>query len=228
MTYASPSCSCWILFLLILAADAEADEGSHPSQCRTVSTEILETDMKANARQNRTFDAAMVTLTRWEGGWSDHADDPGGLTRYGVTLKTMKRNRIDLDGDGKVTRNDLRQLTPEIAEQRIYKPLYWDAVWGDKLPPVAAILTFDAAVNQGPRRAIRFLQKAVGATVDGVMGPETLAHARRAANHPRQLVVRYSAERCLHYSALSHVVTFGRGWFRRVIDVAIEAMQAAR
>ena len=47
-----------------------------------------------------------------EGGFVDDPDDPGGVTNHGVTLTTLRRLGIDLDGDGRVGRDDLRRLTP--------------------------------------------------------------------------------------------------------------------
>lgn len=35
-----------------------------------------------------------------EGGYVNDPDDPGGATKYGVTIHTMRRLGLDLDGDG--------------------------------------------------------------------------------------------------------------------------------
>ena len=45
-----------------------------------------------------------------EGGFVDDPDDPGGATKYGVTLSTLKRLGIDLTRDGHIDRADLKQL----------------------------------------------------------------------------------------------------------------------
>ena len=36
-----------------------------------------------------------------EGGFVDDPDDPGGATKYGVTIHTMRRLGLDLSGDGR-------------------------------------------------------------------------------------------------------------------------------
>jgi len=37
-----------------------------------------------------------------EGGYVNDPDDPGGATKYGVTIGTMRRLGLDLTGDGRV------------------------------------------------------------------------------------------------------------------------------
>jgi lysozyme family protein len=36
-------------------------------------------------------------------------DDPGGATKHGVTIHTMRRLGLDLDGDGDVDTGDVRR-----------------------------------------------------------------------------------------------------------------------
>ena len=91
-----------------------------------------------------------------EGGLSDHPQDPGGLTKYGIS----RRAYPDLD---------IRRLTMDDAIE-LYRRDYWNPVHGTDLPPPLALLLFDAAVNQGAGTAVRLLQKAVGVTEDGNFG----------------------------------------------------------
>ena len=46
-----------------------------------------------------------------EGGYVNDPDDPGGATKYGVTIGTMRRLGLDLNGDGQVTTHDVKALT---------------------------------------------------------------------------------------------------------------------
>ncbi|MFV2038520.1 MAG: glycosyl hydrolase 108 family protein, partial [Paracoccaceae bacterium] len=46
-----------------------------------------------------------------EGGYVNDPDDPGGATKYGVTIGTLKRLGLDLTGDGKVTTADVKALS---------------------------------------------------------------------------------------------------------------------
>jgi lysozyme family protein len=116
---------------------------------------------------------------------------------------------------------DIANLTVEQVK-RIYKSDYWDAIHGDILPRAIGILVFDSAVNQGPRRAIKFMQRALGVDVDGVIGPRTLTAAQSA--DPAEFASRFGAERALHYAALSTFDVFGRGWMRRLFDTTIKVL----
>ena len=52
-----------------------------------------------------------------EGGFSDDPDDPGGVTRFGVTLKTLIALRRDFTADGQIDRRDLMKMTRAQAVQ---------------------------------------------------------------------------------------------------------------
>ena len=52
-----------------------------------------------------------------EGGYANDPDDPGGATKYGVTLHTLRRLGLDLTGDGRIGVADVRKLTrPQAVE----------------------------------------------------------------------------------------------------------------
>ena len=164
------------------------------------------------------FDAAMAFVKRWEGGWVDDPHDPGGATKWGVTIRTLIAKMLDLNNDGVIDRRDIRDMTPEQARD-IYKRDYWIASACPRLPPPLALIVFDCAVNQGVGRASRILQKSVRAKADGIIGPMTLAAVDRVWQHdPKRLLGEYCARRAVHYSSLSLVVRYGLGWFRRLFD----------
>jgi lysozyme family protein len=118
------------------------------------------------------FDQAFETLLKHEGGFSDHAADPGGKTRYGVTEAVARE--VGYKGD-------MRELPLDLAK-RIYRDKYWDSVKAEELPPAIRYAVFDGAVNSGPGQSIKWLQRAIGATDDGILGPQTLKFVN-AANH---------------------------------------------
>ena len=59
-----------------------------------------------------------------EGGYVNDPDDPGGATKHGVTIGTLRRLGLDLDGNGRLDREDVRRLTPDIA-RRIFIDEYF-------------------------------------------------------------------------------------------------------
>ena len=68
-----------------------------------------------------------------EGGYVNDADDPGGATKYGVTVHTLRRLGMDLTGDDQVTEADVRVLTRAHAVS-IFVEHYVRAPKIDKLP----------------------------------------------------------------------------------------------
>ena len=161
------------------------------------------------------FAAALAHVLAFEGGWSDDPFDPGGPTNKGITLATLAHERaIPLDAQSyPALKAELRAI-PEREVHRIYLERYWRAARCPDLPAPLAVFHFDAAVNQGVPTAARMLQEALGAAVDGAIGPATLAAAR--ASDPDQIIARYADIRRRRYRALGHFWRFGRGWLRRV------------
>lgn len=153
------------------------------------------------------FDQAFDKLLIHEGGYSDHAADPGGKTRYGITEVVARAHGY---------RGDMRELPMSTARQ-IYRTAYWDAVRADELPAAIRYAVFDGAVNSGVRQSVRWLQRAVGAKDDGVLGLATLAAVNAQA--PEPLLRKLLAQRLRFMSGLVNWPTFSRGWSRRVADL---------
>lgn len=113
--------------------------------------------------------------------YTDTPGDPGGPTKYGLTLATLRRDGTlyDLNHDGVVDSLDVMQLTEDEAKAK-YQESYWladhlDLLTDDRL----ASKVFDMAVNLGPPRAIMYLQEVANSfggqqlLVDGRLGPAT-------------------------------------------------------
>lgn len=178
---------------------------------------------------NETFETALKIVSKWEGGWSDHKNDPGGATKFGITQKVLSSWRKRA-----VLKIEVSNLTYAEAKE-IYHSLYWKVIKADTLPPSIAIAMFDCAVNQGPNRAIVFLQKALkklaapNLTVDGKLGQQTANVIAVLLTRPEleeQVLRDFVVHRALHYSSLTKLLTdFGLGWFRRLFDVFYRASQ---
>ena len=50
-------------------------------------------------------------ILKAEGGFVSDPDDPGGPTKFGVTLKTLRRLGHDLNNYGRIDIADLKQLS---------------------------------------------------------------------------------------------------------------------
>lgn len=155
------------------------------------------------------FDRALAHVLAHEGGYVEHADDPGGATNMGITRSTL----ADWRGHA-VTRADVAALTRGEAAA-IYKARFWDPCRCEAMPDPVAFMVFDAAVNHGPSGAARLLQQALGVAVDGRIGPVTLAAARAAETS--SLLTEFAARRMVLYAGLAHFRTFGLGWSRRLM-----------
>lgn len=153
------------------------------------------------------FDQAFAKLLGHEGDFSDHPDDPGGKTRFGITEAVARTAGY---------RGDMRELPLELARQ-IYRFEYWEAVKADQLPAGVRWVMFDAAVNSGVGQSIKWLQRAVGVADDGVIGPKTLAAV--GALSADSVRMKLLAQRLRFMAGLPNWPASGRGWARRICDL---------
>lgn len=166
------------------------------------------------------FDTCLKEVLKHEGGYVNHPKDPGGMTNLGVTKATYE----DWVGHP-VTEKIMRGLTVDHVKT-LYKVKYWDMAKGDELPTGLDLCVFDFAVNAGPNRAARYLQRLVGAKDDGQIGPKTMSLlAAYTKEHGRdRAVLAYQDARRDYYKLLKTFPTFGKGWLRRVREVEIAAL----
>jgi len=154
------------------------------------------------------FKPCLAFTLEWEGGWSDDPQDPGGATMQGITLSTYSSFL-----GRQATKDELRNI-PEEDRDLIYLVHYWDPVQAERLPSGVDLVTFDAAVNSGVSRAARWLQLAVGADTDGIVGEETVSACLSA--DPVKTIDTVCELRLDFMRSLPTWSRFGAGWQRRV------------
>ncbi|NNF73329.1 MAG: peptidoglycan-binding protein [Rhodobacteraceae bacterium] len=157
-------------------------------------------------------------LTR-EGGYVNDADDPGGPTKFGVTLATLRRLGMDVTGDGSVDTDDVKALSRRDAADTILRH-YYQRPRLNALPEIVQPSVFDMQVNAGAQ-AVRLLQQVLGEMgepliVDGIVGRKTAAAAARMAEKaPEVLVNAYGIARRNYYYALADRRPASRKYARR-------------
>lgn len=166
------------------------------------------------------FALCLAHVLKSEGGFVDNARDPGGATDEGVTQHQYDVWRV---AHGQPTRS-VQFIDPNEVEA-IYAAWYWTPIHGDQLPAGVDYCVFDGAVNSGPHTAVEWLQQALGVTVDGQVGPETLAAAKAA--DPKQLISDICEERLDFDRSLKTWPYFSRGWSARISEVESDAASMA-
>lgn len=172
------------------------------------------------------FEKALTRVLGAEGGYSDHADDLGGRTNFGITEAVARTNGFT---------GPMQELTREQAAA-IYKAQYWNTLRLDQVAAMAATVAeelFDTAVNVGVGKAGEFLQRALNAfnrdqkdypdvKVDGVVGPMTIsalhAYLRKRGETGEQVLHRaLNALQGARYIEISEArrenESFTYGWF---------------
>ena len=148
------------------------------------------------------FIQCMTVILAEEGGLAHHHRDPGGLTKFGISQRAYPNL-------------DIASLTREQALS-IYRADYWMKINGDALPTGLDLLVLDTAINMGCLTATMMLQDALGITMDGQIGPITLAHAHQAMP---AILGDYCALRAWRYEINRNEDAFGKGWFRRLFRI---------
>jgi len=169
------------------------------------------------------FDHCLEMLLEHEGLFTadphDRGNRNGGSTMMGVTSAVWEK------WTGKPADHDtMRALEPkDIGE--MYRAWYWDAVKADDLKAGLDWAAFDWCVNSGAKRPSRAMQKACGASPDGVIGPKTLALLDR--EDAMLTINNVHKQREAFYKRLSDFDRFGRGWLRRNDETRDQALKMA-
>lgn len=170
------------------------------------------------------FEKAVVHVLKMEGGFSNHPNDPGTATNFGISLRWLKSQGMygDLDDDGKVDIDDIKAIDTAAAT-RIYHDKWWNKYHYDRFVDCGvATKVFDMSVNMGSNRAHRLLQHSINSLggnliIDGIIGPITMKSAN--IEDPASLLTEIRGEQKRFYLRLiakrPAMAVFKRGWLRR-------------
>lgn len=142
-----------------------------------------------------------------EGGFVNDPDDPGGATKHGVTILTLRRLGIDVNRDTRIDVGDVKALTRAQAVD-IYLEHYFKGPGIAGLPEPLQASVFDMQVNAGAN-AVKILQRLLTdmgfpCEPDGEIGPATIRAAQLGYEAaPTHLVDAYGIARRNYYYALA-------------------------
>jgi lysozyme family protein len=140
-------------------------------------------------------------------GYGNDSDDSGGETKYGIAKNANPYV-------------DVTHLEWEGAKA-VYYAIYWLNSKCDKMNGRLAVLHFDGAIQHSPSQAAKFIQRAIGVTDDGAIGPLTLAEL--AKKDPFSICNAVCDQRVKYYNDIvAHnpsQAKYLNGWLRRVAEM---------
>lgn len=174
------------------------------------------------------FNESLERLLGIEGGWSNHKDDPGGATQWGITEATARKWGY---------KGRMKDLPLKIA-RNIYFKEYWQYNRVDDIAlynPELAWDVFDFGVNAGPQRSAEYLQDTLNLmnenqelwkdiAVDGWIGGETLGAIKsmlrvRGQVGMKVLQVAVECRHACYYMSIRKKEVFMYGWLRaRIVE----------
>lgn len=159
------------------------------------------------------FEEAVNYVLGNEGAYINNPSDPGGPTKYGITLDMLSKWRKK-----DCHPIDVQNMTLTEAKT-IYESQFWDPLRISSLSQPIATAILDTAVNEGQYSAIKLAQMALGSNIspDGVMGLNTL-QALDSIN-PRLFLIAFMGEIQSRYVRLvvntPSQIQFLEGWLSR-------------
>jgi Putative secretion activating protein len=176
------------------------------------------------------FDTAILTVLKHEGFYSNDPHDPGGPTKYGISLRYLQSlGDLNHDGfldgdfneDGRVNSEDIRYMTQADALV-LYRVQWWDRHQYEKIiNQQIATKVFDLAVNMGAKQAHKCLQRALRSTCnvilleDGILGEKTFSAVNNA--NPNELLSALRSEAAGFYRSLNKP-RYLTGWLNRAYE----------
>lgn len=189
------------------------------------------------------FHKANAFTQKWEKGYVNHPNDPGGVTYNGVSLRFLKQTGTDINGDGIINAEDILTLYRNNDQAKVDE-IFFKAFWRDpgldrfESLPIQTVL-YDTNVNTGRTQTAKMLQRACNAraakgqpllAVDGAIGPKSVARVQELTRQgkDRELALAFLDQRMAFHNLLvnnspypdgRNYKPFAAGWRNRVNDL---------
>lgn len=107
------------------------------------------------------FDHAIKFVLKHEGGLTNNKEDPGEITNFGISIRFLRSEKIDVDGDGDSDKDDIVHLDLSEADS-IYLKYFWQKYHYDHINDLnLATKVFDTSVNMGANEAHKILKRSM-------------------------------------------------------------------
>lgn len=168
------------------------------------------------------YERAIANVLVHEGGahYTNHPADPGGPTKYGITLADLRIWR-----DRPVTAEDVKAMGEEEA-RAIYRRHYADMAHFDSLALGLDYVILDYAINAGVARAVGDFTRVLKIPFATVMTDEIVAISWIL---DKQALIQQMSNRRMDFQMglAPRYDVFKTGWRRRIDSVNIIAMNMA-
>lgn len=171
------------------------------------------------------FENAIHTVLKHEGGYVNDPVDPGGATKYGVSLRYLQNKKDltgDFDHDGDVDVDDIKGMNIEDAID-IYKTDWWDKYHYSMIEDQdLATKVLDLSINMGSKQAHKLLQRAVTSLdrhliADGILGEQSWYAIDKI--DPKELIAAFRNQAAQFYLSLiakkPKFKKYKNGWLKR-------------
>lgn len=153
--------------------------------------------------------ATIDRILKREGGNVDDPDDLGGETHFGITMPFASQWHLP--------------WPPTLSDARIG---YRAMLAGTKIDQIPDSITFDlvadCAVQHGDSRAVKWLQRALAVSPDGVIGPQTIGEMSSSETMWFEIDKSILTERFKFYAAICvndpTQLKFLVGWINRATE----------
>lgn len=165
------------------------------------------------------FDSIIAFVLKTEAGFQKDPTDPGNWTGGKIGVGTLVGTNCGISA-ASYPHEDIPHMTPTRARE-LFRRDFWLPIRGPELPFPLAVVVLDAAVNCGVGQAIRWLQRSVGVTADGALGPITMAAIRTA--NPVTVATRFTRKRIVGSSDFANWSGARDSWVQRSCDMLLVA-----